>query len=136
VAHQPWKPSAGQEREALNLSDAAGGGWARTRPDGLAELRTIKGGECHVYLIRKDGRSTLIERRPPTGAHDVVRALYCLAFGLFLASFFPWWNDSLRAWTIFGALFLFAGTGLISPFRAGGGAGWTWITRYPVDDGD
>lgn len=92
MARQPWKPTAGQERVALQLSNALSGGWARTRSDGVAELRTINGGEYHVYLIQRDGTSTLIESKRPTWAHDVVRVLYLFAFVLFFGSFLPWWG--------------------------------------------
>ena len=88
VAHQPWKATPEQERVALELS--GWGGYARTLPDGLVELRAVTEGEHRTYSIRKDGTATLVGARAPSFLHEVGMACYWLAGPLFLGNFLPW----------------------------------------------
>jgi hypothetical protein len=53
-----------QEATALDLIGRSGprsSPYARTRPDGLAELRTVLGGEYRLYIIEEEGTATLVE---------------------------------------------------------------------------
>lgn len=133
MARQPWNPTPEQERVALELS--GWGGYARTLPDGLAELRAVTDGEHRTYSIRKDGTATLVGARAPSLLHEVGMAFYWLAGALFLGNLLPWWLDSwhTRIWIAFFAFLI--GGGLLRHLGVGRGDGWTFITRYE-NDGD
>jgi hypothetical protein len=73
---EPWRPTAVQEETALRLADPLIGARGRTRLDGVAELRTVEGGEVCQYLVWPDGTAKLVESRPASLLYrrlDVVR---------------------------------------------------------------
>jgi len=61
---EPWRPTNVQEETALRLADPLIGARTRTRIDGVAEVRTLEGGEVRQYLVWPDGTATLVESRP------------------------------------------------------------------------
>ena len=60
---EPWRPTTVQEEAALRLADPLIGARGRTRIDGIAELRTVEGGEVRQYLVWPDGTAKLVELR-------------------------------------------------------------------------
>jgi hypothetical protein len=131
VAREPWDPTPDQERVALELS--GWGGYARTLPDGLAELRAITDGKHRTYVIRKDGTATLVEARAPGLLHEVGTAFYWIAGAVFLEILLPWWPDSWVTGTWIAVVAFLIGGGLLRHLGLGPRGGWTYITRYPAD---
>ena len=62
---EPWEPTIAQKLAANRLAaNVYHGARVKTRPDGIAEARTIEKGEKRHYQISQDGRLTLLEAEP------------------------------------------------------------------------
>jgi hypothetical protein len=79
-------PTKAQEETALRLADGFIGARARTRIDGVAEVRTLGGGEVRQYLVGPDGTATLVESRPTSRLYRRLDAARGVGCGLVVAA--------------------------------------------------
>jgi hypothetical protein len=128
--------TSSQETTALELIGRSGprsSSYARTRPDGLAELRTVLGGEYRLYIIEEEGTATLVEVGDAGSAGSVKRAADAVSTCAVILAFamVPTWPVTSVEWRfeIFSAACALTFCAQMIAHRLlTPGAGWTYIT--------